>query len=224
MIPKRMRNEAGGLTLSAALIASASSFAGLDAIAVVCSACLAAFALLPLRQKAGNHYLHKLFSKAAHLEEDHRVVHGTRIRVSGLVEDANVFLAPISRQRAVLVRTRQISNDIVGVGTAGTWDVLRGNDFLLRRSCGQSLFVSVKGAYLAERSHEIQWRNSDVTESVIAPGDTVEVTGVFDYEVDPDGERSAVRDVPMRVAVRSGPGIPLVVRRSAESRRSAQRP
>ena len=164
---------------------------------------------------------------------------GETARISGVISDGPTFPSLFRAQPSVLARSKVGSADEVrGIDFTVTLDdgarvliAVRGG-YLLDApaaldgapACGPVYSEAPEGkehfGRIASRLHwDAPWTSRlprKPREISVGPGDRVEVMGVLEREVSPDGVAGGGRSIPMRLTLRSSDKIPLCVRKLRE--------
>jgi hypothetical protein len=144
---------------------------------------------------------------------------GALVRVVGRVLATEPFTAALSGRPAVLCHY-----EVRGGGVAAQHEV-RGIDFLLEIDEGEPLLVSVREAFLEDRPGKITAEPADASvlgarvgdgveyrEARLSPGDRIEALGVLTRQIDPTLSGGPERAPPLRMVVRAGAHVPLLLR------------
>jgi hypothetical protein len=146
---------------------------------------------------------------------------GALVRVVGKVLAAESFTAAVSGRPAVLCHY-----EVRGGGMAA-WHHVRGIDFLLEIDDGEPLLISVREAFLEDGPDTVSQQpahpsvlgartgaNVVYREARLGPGDRIEALGVLSRQIDPTLSAGPERAPPLRLVVRAGGRLPLLVRKA----------
>lgn len=160
---------------------------------------------------------------------------GTAVRVYGVVETGATFISPASKRPAVMAAYRGTVERIPSwTGAKPIHSEVRGVDFDVTLQTSERIRVLVSPP--VDFAHGLPLRfsrgrpstlyartvpfSTDTgafcstdEESLISPGDVVELYGTLDRVVDPDAERAGTRTLPLTAVLRGTPAQPLYVRR-----------
>jgi hypothetical protein len=170
---------------------------------------------------------------------------GEAVLVRGRVRPGSAFASAGGGFAAVLTcYTGTVERACGARARARSWAEVRGIDFLVDLDSGESVVVSVRGAYLlapkgtlldmlsyrtadafpaplarvVRRTRERAVVESIVAELVVGPGDEVEVYGTLGWEVTPQADCAPGRAIGLSPIVRNGRLAPLVVHPTGDGR------